>query len=332
MIEMSAQAAQNDSAGRYRTDDGAPEATSVNIAFSGNPEQQTDTAGSNPRGNLADSLALEAIHAADSAQTYEASVLHQRDETIAWRNVAAEEVFGRESILVEPQSSFTVHTKQPNENLVFQGFVLLLAAIYIVLMYRNSDDVKLLFKRATPDTRTKNQLLDDSGSGLSQFLNITAFIGLLLVGVTAVRLCAPLIPAQFIYAHPITAVIIFSLTASLAAMAVMLFQTAILKVTGAVTLSQKFISQILLFKRIYFALATIICAPIVLLCALCSDGREASILTYLLIFAAGIVLLSWVKDSIVLFKTKNISNLHWFLYLCTVEVLPISFIWLLAIR
>ena len=40
----------------------------------------------------------------------------------------------------------------------------------------------------------------------------------------------------------------------------------------------------------------------------------------------------YLKETLNLFLSKKVSILHWFLYLCTVEVFPVSLLWLLAVR
>ena len=40
----------------------------------------------------------------------------------------------------------------------------------------------------------------------------------------------------------------------------------------------------------------------------------------------------YLKESLMLFLSKKISILHWFLYLCAVEIFPVSFVWLSLTR
>ena len=60
--------------------------------------------------------------------------------------------------------------------------------------------------------------------------------------------------------------------ATLACAGVVLFQLATVRMAGAVTLSQPFISQVVLLKRTYFTLAVIVTSPVLLLFALCPRG------------------------------------------------------------
>ena len=59
-----------------------------------------------------------------------------------WRDTTETALFGRESCTVQPKR-FERHVGTSlTENAVFQGFVLLLAATYATLLYRNLGDVK----------------------------------------------------------------------------------------------------------------------------------------------------------------------------------------------
>ena len=89
------------------------------------------------------------------------------------------------------------------------------------------------------------------------------------------------------------------------------------RLAGAVTLTQPFISQLMLLKRTYFALGVIVISPALLLFALCPQGTGGlwfCIIVVELIVAAVL----YLKETLNLFIAKKVSILHWFLYLCTV--------------
>lgn len=73
--------------------------------------------------------------------------------------------------------------------------MLLLAATYAMLLYRNLGDVRTLLGRISRDTATGERLSEDpGGSGYSRFLNIATAIGLLFLGVAAVKYGDTLMP------------------------------------------------------------------------------------------------------------------------------------------
>ena len=105
-----------------------------------------------------------------------------------WHDVPAAEVFGTASVLVPQQPIYSARAESLTENPVFQGFVLLLAATYAMLLYRNLEDVRLLLTRVSRDRATGERLTEDpGGSGFSRFLNIATTIGMLFMGVMVVK-------------------------------------------------------------------------------------------------------------------------------------------------
>ena len=80
--------------------------------------------------------------AADSAADGEFPFLPFGDpfpelQATPWHDVPAAEVFGTASVLAPPQPIYSARAESLTENPVFQGFVLLLAATYAMLLYRN---------------------------------------------------------------------------------------------------------------------------------------------------------------------------------------------------
>ena len=73
------------------------------------------------------------------------------------------------SVLVPQQPIYSARAESLTENPVFQGFVLLLAATYAMLLYRNLEDVRLLLTRVSRDRATGERLTEDpGGSGFSR--------------------------------------------------------------------------------------------------------------------------------------------------------------------
>mgnify|MGYP000817146810 CR=1 FL=1 len=140
-----------------------------------------------------------------------------------------------------------------------------------------------------------------------------------------------LIPDSLIETIPQGAVLGLSLLATFACLCVGLFQRGVVRLAGAVTLSQPFVSQLMLLKRTYFALGVVLISPPLLLFALCPQGTGGVWFCIVAIELTAAAVL-YLKETLNLFLSKKVSILHWFLYLCTVEVFPISLLWLLAVR
>ena len=263
-----------------------------------------------------------------------------------WRDAPAEAVFGPASTLVPARVLPAAPAPSLTENPVFQGFVLLLAATYAILLYRNLGDIRLgptrgspahtderlLLTRVSHDTATGKRLMEDpGGSGFSHFLNTATAIGVLFVGVMTVKYGDSLIPDSLIETIPQGAVLALSLLATFACLCVGLFQRGVVRLAGAVTLSQPFVSQLILLKRTYFTLGVIVTIPALLLFALCPRGTGDVWFCIIVIELLATVFL-YLRETLNLFLSKKISILHWILYLCIVEIFPISLLGLLAAR
>ncbi len=81
-------------------------------------------------------------------------------------------------------------------------------------------------------------------------------------------------------------------------------------------------SRMLLYSVIYLM-------PCILLCAF---GAYDSLRFYLALFMVIIFSLTYLIRSFLLFQSKKISILLWFLYLCAVEIFPITLVWSIFTR
>ena len=165
----------------------------------------------------------------------------------------------------------------------------------------------------------------------SRFLNIATTIGMLFMGVMVVKYGDSLMPGRLTELLPHGAVLALSLLATLACAGVVLFQLATVRMAGAVTLSQPFISQVVLLKRTYFTLAVIVTSPVLLLFALCPRGT-GGVWFCIIVIELIVTAILYLREVLNLFISKKVSILHWILYLCIVEVFPVSLLWLLVAR
>ena len=241
-------------------------------------------------------------------------------------------VFGRESVAVVPAKLQSPDRASLTENAVFQSFVLLLAAMYALLLYRNIGDIRMLFGNLSRESSSRQRLTEDPGnSGFTRFLHIVAAIGMLFLGIVAVKYGDMLLPHLISRSLPHGAVIALSLLATLACTLIVLLQALLLRTIGALTVSQPFISRLLLLRRSWFALTVLLTAPVLLLFALCPrNSGDVWFLVITIELAVAAVL--YLRESLNLFISKKISILNWFLYLCTVEIFPFSLLWLLLVR
>lgn len=250
-----------------------------------------------------------------------------------YRTVGAGEFFGQQSLLAAPRPAAQQQPRLTDE-LPFQGLVLLLTLLFGLLLYRNPGDMRALVGRVAFEQRDSERTSDESGNaGFTRFLNIALALGFLLAGVTAVRLCdRPDIAQELLsMGNGSTLSLLLALGVGLLFLLVYLYGILLLRAVGGVTLTSGFTTQLIRIKRGYAALGAIILAPVILLFALSPLGSD-TIWAGLLTAGWLITFLLYLRETFALFISKKVSILHWILYLCAVEIFPVTLLWLLVVR
>ncbi|MBR5135830.1 MAG: DUF4271 domain-containing protein [Rikenellaceae bacterium] len=211
----------------------------------------------------------------------------------------------------------------------FQSCVLLLLLAYVLLLYRfRSDIVELMTNRKAIAEEIEYA---GQGSVYGRFFSTTVGVGMLMAAIMIVKgsdlapqLMCHVVAPQWIYALAVPSVL-------LAALAVTAIQSAMLWLIGRVAMCEDVTSTLLRLRKISFSILTICCTPAILLYAL-SEIYRAKVFLYLIGIEAIICFLVFLYETFDLFISKKISVLHWILYLCTVELFPVSLIVLTAMR
>ena len=76
-------------------------------------------------------------------------------------------------------------------------------------------------------------------------------------------------------------------------------------------------------KLLYFSLSVVIISPMVIL-TLLTDGLVAKIALYTSAAICSLSLILFIKETFLLFRTQRFSIFHWILYLCALEIFPLS--------
>ncbi len=230
--------------------------------------------------------------------------------------ITAHEAFGplSESVITlrETVPSIASLTDHP----IFQGIVLLLAVAYVLMLCAHLPDmVAYLARLRSGEVRS---------GGPTRALHTAVVIGLLLLAAWVVRLCEGGLGTLY-GTMPL-------LVAALSAcVGVALFQCGTLYLIGRIVLMHELTTGLIGLKVLCLSVGTLATAPFVLLQILCPPNTGMGWF-WGAVGVVGLVVLIFLKESFMLFVTKKVSILHWILYLCAVECLPISFVWLLAVR
>ncbi len=247
-----------------------------------------------------------------------------------YREVTSGELFGTHSEQAElPYIAST--PDHPTTTSGYGALVLALVVVYTLLIYRHTADIRQLLGRLVQDRSTDDRLYDDSGSSFSRFLTLCSLMSLLLLGVVVMRLVGGWFPAEPLLQSPHTAALMGCLVLVAALGIVQFYRWSVCSLIGVLTRTQSLFAQLILAKRTFLSLLTIAALPPAALWLLTpigtSNGWFAVIIIELIIS-----LILYLHETYQLFLAKKISILHWILYLCTVEIFPLSLLWLMAVR
>ena len=172
-------------------------------------------------------------------------------------------------------------------------------------------------------------MTDTQGSTYARFLWAAIGIGLPMLALLTLRLTDRWFPIPEVV--PEAWIPVLGLLATVGLAVLLLFQVGLLRITGYITLSRPITDQLVALKFNYLALSVVFLCPLILLFLLASPDT-GHILSFGILILGGALLLLYLKESLMLFLSKKISILHWFLYLCAVEIFPVSFVWLSLTR
>jgi len=261
-----------------------------------------------------------------------------RTDSVMYRVVPSDSVLTAEAVAIYGPLTESVaprlHDRTPIDTPftatgAFQSCVILLLVAYVLLVYRFRSDIVQLFtnRKAIAEELTYS----GQGSVYGRFFSTTVGVGLLLAAIMVVKgadlapaLASGVVAPQWIYAVAVPSVLVTTIV-------IATLQVALLWVIGGVAMCSDVTSTLMRLRKICFAIFTICCTPTVLLYAL-SEIERSNVFLYLIVIELVTILLVFLYETFVLFVSKKISVLHWILYLCTVELFPVSLIVLTVMR
>ena len=263
-------------------------------------------------------------------------------ENAIYRDTVADAVFGHDATLAESvrvmDDTVSADVAMSTCDGVADGWlsldvvtnagILIIVCAYLLCLYLYYYDVMALIhsslQRNAPTNRDNDRRRSDIFYG---FLGKLFLLGVGFVGVFAsvwvIRhgSVVSLMSEDYMVLTPLVGMGLF--------IALVVVQYIVLLLVGFITRSISFVASLMRMRLVYFVFATIAVAPMLLIAELANQYAIWQILTYLV---AGIVLILYLRESIELFISKKISILHWILYLCTVEILPLTLLWQIALR
>jgi hypothetical protein len=210
-------------------------------------------------------------------------------------------------------------------------FVFAVVIGYMFCIYRYFDDVVALFssvfsRSVISADRVGERRRSDIFYGFlgKIFLLGAGFVGVMAmlwaVGEQSMRVS---LTQSVMMSMPLIAIAVF--------LAIIVFQYVELILIGAVTRSLPEVFALMRLRLTYFVFFTVVSSPILLVSQM---GVEQSneLWQGLGLIVSALVLMLYLRESLLFFISQKISILHWFLYLCTVEILPLTLLWQLVVR
>ena len=284
--------------------------------------------------SMVDSTSYDAVI---SPQNLDQTIEKWYEARMMAREVSAEHMFGSQSELMLEQDSCAMQlgdavaaTSEVATTMwaewLFNGLVVVAMAAYLYSIYRYYADVVAMFSsvfhsNVIASHRVSERRQSDIFYG---FLGKLLLVGVLFVGLLATGFVLRMGLTQ--WSDTLTKALMLPAIAVAAFVAVACVQNLFLLSVGYVTRSMSMARALMQVRSVYFVFATVLVAPMLMM----AQMRWGGIYLGWLIVAGVMALVTigfYLKESFELFTNKKVSILHWILYLCTVEVLPLSFLW-----
>jgi hypothetical protein len=218
----------------------------------------------------------------------------------------------------------------PANQAALQGMLFVVFAMFAVLVYQFRGFVPGLFSMAVNGSRM-NSAAQDRSILFRIFIGTANGMGILALtaALTALYLesgTGDPFPEPFRFFNRAVALVIVAAIASIC-----LYRYLLHRLIVWVAGSRDLIRELSNLNKIVFAVASVIGVPLLLIFGFRYQTGENTVAWFLAIFLS-FFLLYYLIETFRFFVVRKISLLQWFLYLCAVEFLPVSWFVLLAVR
>lgn len=250
-------------------------------------------------------------------------------EEASWRQARPEEVFGEQcfAAIEAPLPG----SRQPRlaDSTLFQASVLTLVAAYMLILVRSSNHVRVIIGAIFHSGGADPSVVEESGNAITlRLMNGIMLFSTLLSGVIMVKAADLIIDASAATAIPAALRSTAPLLAAAATAVMALWQLLFHRVVAWVCRDDD-VKRLGNIAYIFFAAGALLLFPLSAMMLL-GTGDPYSIWVIISALGTAFVCILYLKETFMFFTGKNISILYWFLYLCSVIVLPMSLICLIA--
>lgn len=214
-------------------------------------------------------------------------------------------------------------------NPVYSVIVILCLCAYCLLIYRFRNQAFTLANLFRGKLYV-NKLLDEQNFTFETFLRLLIILGMALTGISAIKLTDTYLKGQAA-ALPGWTILILPAITWILLMAVWFYQNISLKIAGWLSANEKLTSHLKSLRRLIIGLSLLLLSPVMMFFSLADEAAAQAVL-WVLAAGASVLFIFLLFRTYMLFMQQKISILYWFLYLCTVEIFPLSFLVLLALK
>ncbi len=239
-------------------------------------------------------------------------------------NITPEQAFGPLSTLVEGSSSYGSY------NHLFFGApyqigATIIGLIYIFFIVRYWDFLCYFIINAVGFKRTKRDKAHINPAEQINIEVVMTILGVLLMALCVVRVCGlwhqqlliGLAPQRVVWVVGLSVVLILALTLA--------FQFGTTMVIGSLCQRTDIGKHLVVTKLLYIAVGLVVITPFAILFLL-SAQLPAMVGFWGMVAVVIACVAIYVKETFFFFVGQKISILHWFLYLCALEIFPLSLI------
>lgn len=242
-----------------------------------------------------------------------------------------EQVFGWQSSLAEREDVSSLrHETSLTGNTVFSACALLLLMAYLFIMAYFREIVSELLKAAVNRTRM-DKLIGEQNRLMSQFTTELILCGMLALSLSLVKYMDNILDHSTFCVFSKVELSLAAPAVMFALWAIVIYQHIAVFVVGRLTHNRPFFEQLSMLRRTSAAAGFTFVIPLSLLFVLNNSPLE-NMVGWLLLAAVTYMIFDIPVKTYRFFNSQKVSILHWFLYLCGVEIFPVSVFLLAAVR
>lgn len=206
-------------------------------------------------------------------------------------------------------------------NYFYIGAVLLLFAAFCYMIYYYKQEIALLFSDGS-----KDKMLSEQSLVFKRFLTYGVGLSLLLYAMIAIK-TADIIGVwdALMYTGEWWVLAVMIPVSALILALYAGYRKAVNALIAKVTSNDSLFSQYDQLTRIFLMTGALVLIPLFFLLVF-TENPDNKLFIWIVLGLSVIIYIFYLSRSLRFFRQKNVSVFHWFLYLCAVEFLPLSYV------